>query len=409
MGTLRIGRVGLDVALRDPAEWEETRGFEDRTLTLRGFLNEPTYANTDYLRRELLEQQGQLIACTYSLDPHFDGFYILSSARVESVPVSYRGGGLFPFEVELFRIGSESRAELQSLLTVVDITNDHGITGVPFHAPPVDHLAYNAGSGTPTEISRTGTDGTLAVYTSIAASVDPTWAVAPSSYYGGAVELRVDNLLRAGLDAPNKPTSWELENSLVRVRPTIYGGSSDGRFEVAWHDGTAWGTWIKWRIDYAGTTVVPQWDFLTVIHNTPEMATVRLVRDAATVPASAHRHVLDVTLRRGSRFVSFLYTYTGTAATHKVARDTAEAATAQTGFIQASALTDGNRWMLGSPKAFSADTTNGAITLTAAAQQFPFVIGSAVGDAANGTGNGPSDLMAQYIGWVSEKVRAVWR
>ncbi len=139
------------------------------------------------------------------------------------------------------------------------------------------------------------------------------------------------------------------------------------------------------------------------------MVTVRLVRDAATVPASAHRHVLDVTLRRGSRFVSFLYTYTGTAATHKIVRDTTEAATSQTGFIQASALTDGNRWMLGCPRAFTADTTNGGLTISTAAQSMPFVIGSAIGDAANGTGDGPADLMNQYIGWVSEKVRAIWR
>lgn len=409
MGQLTIGRVGLDTILDDPSSWQEVRAFDDRSLIIRGFIRSGSYAQTDYLRRELLEQQGQLVACTYTADTHFDGYYILSSTKLETIPVSYRGRGIFPYEIELFRVGSVSRAELQSLVTGVDLENDHTITGDPFHSPPVGHLAYNAGSGTPVEITRTGEDGAMAVYLTVDPTVDPTWACEPSVYYQGAGEITVDGRLRAGIEVPNSPSYWEMNNSLVKVRATPYQGTSDGRFEIAWHNGTSWSSYIKWKILFTGTTAIPQWHFLSVLHNKPEYVSVRLIRDAATVPASAHRHILDLTLRRGSRFVSGLYTYTGGTGTHKIMRETTEAATAGTGFIKATALTDGNRWMLGSPKAFTADTTNGGITATAAAYSLPFVIGSAISDAADASGDGPADLMDQYIGWVAETVRAIWR
>lgn len=413
MAILTIGRVGLNVVdLDHPASWKMERSFDNASIILGGYVRSTTIANAKYLRNELLNQQGSLIALTYTGDDFLDGFYILRSVRMETVINSYRIG-LFPFELDLFYIGNHSSTELQSLLTVGDVQNDFSTTPFPFHAVPVGALAYNAGpTGTPTERIRETEEGNLSVFEEISATEDPSWAVSPASYYLGSSKVFTAGMLRAGLTIPaNSPTDWYISNGLVEVRASVYQGSSDGDIELRFYDGSAWTQWIDFRLVYDDINIIPQWHYLTIVRNTPEAVTVRLVRDAATVPASAHRHSLDVTLRRGSHFAAFIWNYTFTHA-GAVYRDTADAATRPGGasYIYDSDTIDSQKWILGSPRAFTEDTTNGGIVLDVEATAFPFWIGFLKGGSvSNDTGDGPADLAKQYTGWVSETVRAIRR
>lgn len=413
MAVLTLGRVGLETQNLDhPRELEMDRSFDNSGLVLRGFLYASSLANVKYLRSELLSQQGSLIAVTYSGDSYLDGFYILRSVNVQTILNSYRVN-LFPFEVDLFYIGNHAGTELQSLLTVGDVNNDFSTDPVPFHAVPVGALAYNAGpTGTPTERTRESAEGNLSVFEDISFTEDPSWAVAPASYYLGSSKVYTQGLLRSGLHVPvNDPTDWYISNALIEVRAMNYQSTSNGRIELRFYDGSAWGSWVAFYIRYDDSATIPQWHYFTVVRNTPECVTVRLVRDAATVPASAHRHTLDITLRRGSHFAAFLYHYTFTNA-GTVERNSADAATRPGGasYIYDSDTIDGDKWILGSPSAFTEDTTQGGITLNVEAKTMPFWIGFLKnGSTTNDTGDGPADLAKQYTGWVSETVRAIRR
>lgn len=410
MAILTIGRVGLDVELGHPSEWTERARFESgREITIRGFLQAATASEVAALRTELLEQTGKLIAVTYSLDPEFSMFAVTTEVRIDTMPTSYRIN-FFPFEIALFRIGSDSRTELQSLLTGATIVNAHSLTPQPWHAIPPAALAYNAGIGVaPTETSRDAEDGTMGIFLDIDPTEDPSWSVSPASYYGGAVKVLTQGRVRAGQDVRNGPADWSLENGLIRIRPVPYQGTSTGELDMYLYSGSAWSTAIRWKIMWSGSTKIPKWHYMTIVRNDPEMAIVRLVRDAETAPPSAHRHTLDLVLRRGAPFVACYYQYSGGIATHGVARDSADTCTTQTWGLKDDATISGHRWVLGTPQAHTQNTTTGQITASVSSRYFKFWIGGAINDAADATGDGPADLAKQYAGWVSETVRAVRR
>lgn len=410
MAILTIGRVGLDdgLELGHPSEFRESLALDrGRQVVFRGFLRSTTVANAIALRTELLEQQGKLVACTYTGDTAFNGFYVLSDVTIDSVPSSYRQG-LFPFEVGLIRIGSESRTELQSLLVGGTVTNAHSTVPVFWHASPPGALAYNAGSATPTEHSRAVVSGTMGVFLDIDVDEDPTWSINPSNYYDGSVKLYTGGQLRAGQDFANDPTDWSLENELVRIRPVNFQGSSNGRLDFYFWS-TTWSTNIRFKVRWQDSVDIPAWHYMTCLRNDPEFVIIRLVRDAETAPPGAHRHELDIALRRAAPYASCYYKYTGATGTHAVARDTTDAATGATGYIKDAGTISGHRWVLGTPQAHTQDTTNGKITPTVSSKFFKFYIGAAIDDAANGSDDGPDDIRDQYTGWTSETVRAVRR
>lgn len=410
MAILTIGRVGLDVEMGHPSELTEERNIESgRNLVLRGWLMATSQSTTLALRSELVDQIGQLVAVTYTLDPTMDGFYIPTDVRIEAILGSFRGRGAYRFEISLLRIGTDARTELQSLITGAGITNSHSIAGDLWWAAPPSALAISTGVTSVVEFARASEDGSFGVFLGVSTDDDPSWSITPANYYKAAAKIYTAGRLRAGQDFRNDPANWELNNGVIRVRPVTFGGSSTGRFDVNFHNGSTWGTDIRFKLRWIDTTDIPAWHYMTCMRNSPELVIIRIVRDAETAPPSAERHVLDIQLRRGAPFISCYYTYTGAAGTHAVARDSVDAATAGNGFIKDTGTIGGHRWVLGSPRAVALDTTNGKVTLSVAAQTFPFFIGAAIDDAADGSHNGPNDLAWQYVGHMSETVRAIRR
>lgn len=305
---LKIGRVGLDVVLGHPSEMSEERTIDGgRALVLRGWLMSTSQTNTKALRSELIDQIGQLVAVTYTLDSQLDGFYIPTDIRIDAVLSSFRSSGAYRFEASLIRLGTDSRTELQSLITGAGVVNDHARAGKMWWAAPSGALAISTGATTVIEHQRSSEDGELGVFINVSTDDDPTWSISPINYYRSAVKVYVGGNLRSGQDVRNDPANWSLENGIVRIRPVTFGGSSTGRITINYHNGTAWGTEIPFKVRWANTTDIPAWHYMTIVRNSPELSIVRIVRDAATAPPSAERHVLDFQLRRGAPFVSCYY------------------------------------------------------------------------------------------------------
>lgn len=412
MGALTIGRVGLDVDMDHMAAWEERKGFNEEQTVFRGFLKSTSIEFTKYLRAELLEQQGAFIAVTYSGDDFFDGFYILTDVFIDTIQNSYLGAGLFPFEISLYRIGSLASTELQSLITAADIDNDFGSTPQYWHAVPPGTLSYNAGpDASATEYARESVDGNVAFYVNVQASWDPTWSIEPASYYLAASEIWYRDRLRAGLLIPeNDPTNWYITNGLIEVRAATFQGSSNGQIELRPYDGTQWDSWLAFDFWHDDTNEIPSWHFFTILRNTPELVTVRLMRDARPITSSSI-HTMDISLRRGSHYASFVWTYTSSHAgsIRRAATDAATRPGGNASYIYDASTNEGHRWILGAPREFIEDETNGRITFDVEERVHPFWIGFVINNAANDSGDGPADLTRQYTGWVSETVRGVRR
>jgi hypothetical protein len=419
MGDLNVGRVGIDVDLDHPAEWQENRAVDQREFVVRGFLKNGTLDNTKYLRTELLEQQGALVSATYTLDSQFNAFYILSQSRVESVPVTYLRGGLIPYEVALVRIGGTGRTEFQSNVSGTVLTNDYGLDEGevrPFIAPPINHAVFDWAVGGLAAVSRVTSDGSISTFTCTSGGfvTDASWGVAPIDFYRGSSRLYVDGNLRAGRDVPATPADWEMHNGIIRVRPETSAGVTTGRVLVDMWGGAAWESEKDWAFSHSGGTKISSFDFLAVNRNDPECVSIRLVAEGG---ASSARDTVDLLLRRGSAFVSVIYSRTREVdSTMAVVRDTAEAGTAFTptgasGAVGVHATANdaaGNRYLVMSPQAHTNDTGTGGVSVATTT-----LVKAAIGFEIDGTlaiaGNTASDVALQYFGWLSERVRAVWR
>ena len=413
--TLRIGPVGLDVALSDPQEWSISAGPE-RIETIRGFIRASSLAESRALRTELANLTGQVVAVTYTTDDSLDGFYRVRFADIDTRHElgSLLGQGFFPFSVELERIGSESSTEFRSILSGTVRDNSKGLTAANvdfWHAVPVGTLAYDAGGAMPTAIYRDSEDGDVPTLIGVDRTVDPSWRCSPANFYRAACYVKVGGRLRTGVDVKNDPADWEVGNKILKVTPGTTGGASNGRIVVSHWDGTQYDA-KTYKFLYAATTVVPEWHYMTVLHSTPEVVRFRLVRDADEANPTTNRHVLDLELRRGALFVNGKYDYSAHQTNWKVARDSPEAAVTVTPgaasapvAIQASVADgNGNKFVIRSALSFTADTTNGGLTF-ASVRRFSFFLGCVVGTPQNG--DDADDQCLQYMAPLGERVEAI--
>lgn len=187
---------------------------------------------------------------------------------------------------------------------------------------------------------------------------------------------------------------WELGNGIMRVTQ----GASSTLTVAAW-DGTGY-EHVEWNVSVTGSATggITSWDAVTVLRNDYELGTVRLTRGTTAGASAAGRVLLDLTLRRGSRFVEATL-QTDASTTVGVYRPTAEAGTAPAsgGHVTASANdAAGNRYVIMAPKSFTAQTTQGGITASATTRR-DFALGSVVGGSAALAGDVATVLTSQYL------------
>lgn len=396
-GDLTLGRIPL----RETFVATEGGG-DGRSLDLEGQESYPPLTRAQVIARHdginsLIP--GQVIPVTFTDKPERNGYYTVKTSgstyteqRTELVTADWK--------VSLDRVGSDSETDLQSRLTGAVRLNDFSLTGERWHAPPIGHYGYYTGATNPTTMTRTGADGAMTVYRGVPANISPRWGCAPTSYLTGRVKVTTTGSQEVyGVDVPLAATGWALSNGLVNVTP-----SASATLDVQAYTGGAYHSKL-WNVSVAGSgSSITSWDGATLLRNDPEMAIVRLVKSQ-----SPGRATLDLTLRRGSRFVEG-YLQLGTSATLAAYRSTVETNTsfAASGYVVATSNdADGNKFVAGSARTFAAHTNGGV--QKAATTSLDFWIGVAAGGSSAVSGDAATDLRNMYVACMPEAVYGVRR
>lgn len=393
-GVIQAGRV----ALREDSSLDLAVGEEGAKVSLSGQESFPRLTLAQLQRRvdDFVALSGQLLPLTFSQKPYLNGYYWVDEASARYEEWQPEAVAIMPWKLQLTRAGYHEDLDLESRLSgPTTRANDHAATGERWHAPPLAHTAYSAGSTVPSVVTRTTTDGALTVYRNVSTGVHPRWAVAPASY-GGARCRYIDSAghERMAVRAPLPATGWQMHNGLVRASV-----GAGGTLDIAAWTGGAWQSKL-YDVWFNSESMGPP-HFTTLLRNDYEAVSLRLTRSLAP-----GRITVDLTLRRGSRFVE-LYVQHQYGANLRIVRNTVEAATTQTGYIVATAADGaGNKFVLGSSRSFVANNIDGGITRVAESTLDAFI---GVEVAAAPAGDQAADLFAQYLGVPSEVVRGVRR
>lgn len=397
-GVMQVGRL----ALREDSAADLSNGDFGPRLSLAGQESMPRVTRNQLKQRveDCLALEGTLQPITFSDKPELNGFY-----WVESISSTYDiwmpdNVGVLPWSMTVSQAGQASNTDLESRLSgPVTRTNDHAAVGERWHAPPVGHLAWSAGSTIPSAMTRVTTDGTMTVYRGVDVEENPRWGASPTAFLAGRCRIIDQNgLERVARQFDLAPTGWEIHNGLVKVGID----PASGRFNISAWTGGAWQA-KSWELFHstgpAVTLGVPE--YASVLRNDYECVAVRITKSL-----SPGRVTVDFTLRRGSRFAE-VYVQHQFGTTLKIVRSAVEASTASTGYIVATAA-DGasNKYILGSSRSFTADNINGGIS-KAATPTLDAFIGVVVNAA--GAGDIAADLFKQYLGAPSEFVQGVRR
>ncbi len=394
--SIRLGRVVLPEFDMRPFE-EEFNG--DRGISLEGTVlsnNVNSVARVAGMHDDLLGMPGQMVPVAFDVKDHRDGYYTVEGVSSSLTQIGLENVLRLAWKVNLVRLGSPAEVDLESRFAgPVSRLNSHTLTGERFHAPPVGHTAYLVGNETPGSVVRTGAEGPIRTYLDLSYGLNPRWQCPVDNYALGRV--RVTDLGERAGTGVSLGAAWTLSNSLVRVTPN--GDSLD----FQWHDGTAWSTAKQFDLTIGGASVgVPV--AASIVHNEYERVTLRLLYTRAP----SGRVVIDVTLRRGARFVEFVIK-SNSSATLGATRTTNEASTLDSGYVRATSDDgDGHRFTMGSLQAFTNNLTAGAIS-RASTVRMDLFIGAEVDGASAVVGDRGDDLMLQYIGAGSENVQAVKR
>lgn len=395
--TIRLGRL----TLREDFSVSES-GDGKISITGResmGANGARTRLQVEQRRDDVNQLAGNLVPLRFAEKSNLDGFYMVTDSQADITNWDNGTWVMLNWTASLTRIGYVNTMDVESRLSgATTRVNDFVVTGARFHAPAVNAKAYYTGPTIPIYIDRVGSDGTVRVYQSLAQGINPRWGVDVADYEKGRVRFLDSNgFERSGISFKTAATGWELSNSLIKVTAGSVGNALD---VAAWASG-AWSN-KTWDIFYnTGPAVtVGTVDYVSVLDNTFEAITIRLVKDLAP-----GRMMIDLTLRRGSSVVEIVIQHEYST-TLKVGRATVVAGTSGTGYIASTAAdANGMKSIVGSARTFTADAPNHAISKAATAVLDAF-IGVTMSAAA---GNAPADVYAQYIGAPSELVRGVRR
>jgi hypothetical protein len=395
----------MEVSERYTASEQHNAGTGERTIAIDGqsFTSWRGYDNSAVVRaqEDILGLANQVVSVSFEDKTEQSGYYRVKDVGADILYWPDDAVRSFTWSFILHKYGPDNSVDVESRVGTIVRDNDFALTGERWQAPPIGHYGYFTGSTPPSgSVSRTGSEGAITVYRTIPAAVNPRYGCPVASYPAGRARLLIDAYERTGTLLRAAGTTWELNNGLVRVRPL----TSGGMLSVDSWGGTAWET-KAWHIAKGGaTTSLGTFDHATVIRNDFEMVTLRLMRNG-----SPGRTYVDLTLRRGSRFVE-VFIQTDSAATLGAYLETVETASDQTasGYVVASANdADGNKYIVGSSKTVTY-TANRGIS-KASVVELDVYIGSVVGGTGAAAGDAATDLRNQYIGAVSESTAVVRR
>jgi hypothetical protein len=395
-GTITVGRVELREALTSAQEQSggvSLSGQEAASATPGVF--PLSREQLGALQADIRGLAGDFVPVRFTDKSSLDGYYVVGDTSAEMM--DWQGEVVTcDWSINLARVGSDSEVDVEARLAgPLTRVNDFSATGERWHAPPIGHTAYWAGSATPSTMTRQTSEGPITVYRGVPVLTSPRYACPVGDYLAGRVRISDAGRERTGTMWPVSPGGWELTNGLVRVIV-----SADTLSIGAWTGG-AWAN-KGWALSVNGTTLGGP-DSATVVRNDVECVIVRLLWSL-----TVGRVTCDLTLRRGSRFLE-LYARTSTAATIKVARTEAEAGVATTpGYVRATAAdAAGHRYIVGAARTFVPDV-NGGISKASATSMDAFV-GVEFGGASAVSGDTAADVFKAYLGSAAEVTRGARR
>lgn len=390
-GQLQIGALVLKET--DILQDVTNANTGERSVRVSGAETNPgaSLAELEAKQEDIMALINRVFPVSFERKTNYDGYYRFDDTNTEfekwvEGPAQIRWG------LSMTLIGTDNSVDIESRLANVVRGNDFTLLGERWHAPSIGHLGYHTGTTLPSIVTRTGSGGPMVVYRSIPAGVNPRWSVPVSAFNGGRARLLAGGVERVGTGIRASGVGWELNNGLVRVKPggdTILVGAYSG------------GTWRdkSWGVFFTSSLLVPTFDQMTVLRNDSECVVIRLMEDLA--PGSA---MLDLTLRRGSRFVEGYMQRSNSADELKVRLTSAEASTDNhtTGYVTASANdADGNRYVAGSSRGFTMHVNGGVVRANAATMDF--FLGAVVGGGSAVSGDTAVNLRDQYIGAMPER------
>ena len=391
MSDVRLGRL----ILRETFGLSESLGV----LELSGKEVTPMITRDELLDRHdhTIGSPGGLVAAIWDEKSERNGYYTIRSATSDYVDRKAQGIATIAWKLSLVKHGADTDVDLESRLSGAVRANDFSLTGERWSAPPIGHYAYYSGSTSPTILTRTSADGVMTVYRGVPSGVSPRWGCAVGDWLRGRVRILSLGSERVGVSHRLATDNWELSNALVRVRPLISGGS----LEIASFTGGSWRP-KAWWVDIGGTQVT-SWESASILRNDLEQCIVRLTASRSPVG----RVVLDLTLRRGSRFVEG-HLQRGDSGTLSVYLASAETMTDSTSYVvKTTNDADGNRAIAGSPRNFDPHA-NGGLTRTASTSLTWWAGVVAAGGSAV-AGDQATHLRDQYVGALPETTAAVLR
>lgn len=386
------------ITFREETDVEESG---DGLLSIAGQESTPP-SPASYVRsihHNVRAMEGKIVPVTFTDKTHLTGFYLVTDAR--SAFSDFANGIVVTsnWSLRLSKIGASADVEFESRLTFIGRTDNLAGAQTPnfWHAPAGAARDYYTGSTVPAgTVSRISADGALSVFSGVPA-VPPRWTCPASGYLVGAARVLLDGYPYVGV-VTMPHTTWEVSNGLVRLTPTETGVQVE-----AWSGSPGgWRSASEWRFTVAGAqlTGTPE---MTILQNDPEQVRLRL-----SYLGTPGRTTVDLTLRRGSRFVTGVIKR-HSAATLGVQRSpSAVAVDTPTGGIRQTAVdADGNRFVVGSSKVLTASGASATVS-RAAVTVLDFFIGHEVGNPA-ASGDLFADLLLQYLGTVGDQTRVMTR
>lgn len=405
--TVQVGRLALKELPQNPVTEQSSQLMMSTQGRLLHVVGQEAYPLSTVGQMAALHDDLQgLVAGAYLIPVTFgdkadrNGYYVVYTAQ--SGLQNWNGEAITDdWAADLQRVGSQLEVDLESRVTGPQtVNNSFALTGVLWNSPPGGHGMFWSGVTTPSAVTRTSADGVnQVVWTGLPLQNTYRWGCQVTAYGNGRARFQDDNSIeRSGTNfSLGNPALWTLSNGLVRVQP----GTSGNTIDVAAWTGGAWQ--IKaWDLTYGGVSL-GSWSSAGLLRNDYETVILRLVKDL-----NPGRTLIDLTLRRGSRFVE-IYINAETSTTLKVVRHSAEAGTSATGTVTATANDGaGNKYSVGSAHTFTADVANGGLSL-AATTTLDAYIGAVVSGTGAVAGDAATDLLAQYAGRRGEYVQAVRR
>lgn len=386
-GIVTIGWLSLFEEDVVPSTVDNT-GYRSITIASFSVVPQFTLAQAKQHQEDMLGLVGQLVPITFSDKSDLDGLY-----QVTDVSTSYENWddtvGRVDYSITALMFGPDNAVDVESGVVAVVRQNDFTLTGETWHAPPIGAYGYYTGSTHPSVLSRVGEDGTVTVYRNIPSGVSPRWGIAATNWTEGGARVTVNGTPRVSTNIVVPVSGWTLENSIVKIGP-----GSTGTFTVSHWDSGAWVT-KEWNVSVGGTGApdLGTFDAATIITNTPEMCTLRLLKSK-----SPGRSTLDLTLRRGSRFVE-CYLKTDSSATLSLWLDASETLTNNTasGYVVATSNdANGNRLTAGTAHSCTYNSNLGFYVTSST--EFDFYIGLVFNGGTAVSGDAATDLLNQYVG-----------